>query len=190
MAAPIDLTEDHPLNRKWGVWRDPAAPPKPPRRGKRNPDHPRPPTLVGGFDTIMTMWRQVDPLPEPGAIAVNDNVYIFQGGVAPRWEDSANANGGRWLCSFSAENAPLARDVWRWVYLGLFGETFDPEAKVTGIVLSGRRCYTRISVWVAGGCRDTDITAIGAELRKALPKTISLEFQDHGAAFETPRFKL
>jgi translation initiation factor 4E len=172
----------HPLEREWRVWFTPAV--RKPPRGHKGPSVDEPPSDIGYFRTIEFMWRYMNNLPEPGKLAIGANMYIFESDVKPSWEDPGNIRGGRW--TFSIDRAESADETWKTIYLMLFGETLDPDKQIVGIALARRRLYTRISVWTRDRENDVATLAIGKILKAELARP-SIEYQDHGAEFESYR---
>jgi len=100
------------------------------------------------------------------------NYYLFKRGIEPAWEDPANSNGGRWSIQLPREKNKMNVDKW-WLdtMLTAIGETFEtpyipsssssstsshpsPQSltpkytdEVTGIIVSSRKAFWRISIW-------------------------------------------
>ncbi len=181
----------HPLQRTWAVWADtPAAPAPAPSRGGRGARpvkaEPAPPKRLGNFSTIETMWQWMNNIREPSKTPIDANLYIFEDGVSPTWEDPANVNGGRWLVSIRDGTADAA---WQTLYLMLAGETLDADEQVVGIIAAHRRNYIRLSVWTKDKTNDGAVLAVGALAKEALALP-TFEYQDHNAGFESFRHKL
>lgn len=189
------MTGTNPLQRTWAVWADSPTPsvaiaaPAGRHRTARPPPAPKAeavPKRMGSFADIETMWRWMNNIRTPSKTPVDSNLYIFEDGVQPTWEDPANAVGGRWLVSLHGDDAD---DAWMSLYLLLMGETLDPDAQVCGIVAAHRRNYIRLSIWTRDRDNSTANLAIGHRAKKEL-QLPALEYQDHKAGFEKFRHKL
>lgn len=186
-SIPMSIEDllELPLRRDWVVWVDsPACP----LTAAKLPHH------IGSFDTVRTMWEWKLTLPEnPTSFIPNSNVYIFQDGISPVWEDPANVGGGRWMFSILREHDKFAPIAWQNVFLSVVGETLITESEseesiITGIILARRSNYTRISIWTRAPHTEKTLQ-LGQMLKSALP-TFCIEFQVHGAAFGSYLYQL
>jgi translation initiation factor 4E len=187
-----------PLQRTWAVWADtPASEPTPttaaPVGRRHRSERPAPPKVeaaapkrMGSFADIETMWRWMNNVRIPSKTPVDSNIYIFEDGIQPTWEDPANAMGGRWLVSLRGDDAD---DAWMTLYLMLVGETLDPDTQICGIIAAHRRNYIRLSIWTRDRNHSEANLAIGRRAKQEL-QLPALEYQDHKAGFEKFRHKL
>ena len=144
------------------------------------------------FGSIELMWKCMNNLPKPDDIVDDGNIYIFQDGINPTWEDIANRNGGRWMFSIPVGDSSVAI-VWQNLYLNLFGEILENKNmnfEISGIILARRRNYTRFSIWTKNKFNSEAILFIGKIIKAELPKNIVLEYQDHNSSFEVYRHVL
>ena len=180
------MEEEYLLEREWRIWFVPPV--RKPPRGHRGPrPEADPPRDVDTFQTVEFMWRYMNNLPEPSQLAIGANLYIFEADIEPSWEDPANTNGGRW--TFSIDRAESSDESWQTLFLMLFGETLDPDKQVVGIALARRRMYTRLSIWTRDRDNDLATLALGNALKTKLGLP-HIDYQDHGAEFESYRHTL
>jgi len=188
--------EEYPLERAWAVWYNGRAKRPPPRPGRPPPrgDEFTTPTRVGSFDTVSSLWRYMNNIAPPSELKQDVNLFIFQGATEPQWEHPDNKSGGRWTFSVDNSNAAAADTAWTVVYLALVGETLDPGFEIVGVTASRRRHYIRISVWTKDRKNDSAVLEIGHTLKRILAVPLGpglkIEYQDHGAAFESYRHTL
>ncbi|THH06809.1 hypothetical protein EW145_g3831 [Phellinidium pouzarii] len=158
-SDPTNFNVKHPLFSPWTLWFD-----SPSTKGRNMPQTP------------MTAAPQT-PIPQtPGAAAAMgwmedikrvisfDSVEEFWGlynnieGIIPAWEDDANKNGGKWSIQLPKDKNRLNVDtMWLYTMLAAIGETFDPslisseesspQSLVTGVIVSTRPQFYRISIW-------------------------------------------
>lgn len=180
---------EYPLERRWDIWFNYAPAPSKPQRGKKA--EPLPPKMIGSIGCAVTMWAWMSNIPPLKTLTVADSgLHIFECGIEPFWEDSANANGGRWMYSIPTTDDALADTAWQNLYLGLFGGLLDPDHEVTGIIIARRRAYTRFSVWTRNRHHDDAILMLGKNIKANLPADVVLEYQDHGAPFGLYRHEM
>jgi translation initiation factor 4E len=173
----------HKLNRCWTIWAN-----GPSKQRKIS----TPLRVLIKFNAIESMWKCLNNLPKPDEIVDDGNIYIFQDGITPTWEDPANKDGGRWMFSIPVGDLSVA-NIWQNLYLNLFGELLEPSNKtfeISGIILARRRNYTRFSIWTKNKFNSEAILHIGNIIKAELPKNIALEYQDHNSSFEVYRHKL
>jgi translation initiation factor 4E len=191
LTAAVDQATPYPLERAWDVWAS-FGQKFPNRTGRRRGALPSraPIELVnlGGFATVQDFWCWHNNLPAPSTLPIDGNLFLFQRGIDPAWEDPANVNGGRWVASA----AVVPDEAWLGLCMALVGEHLDPGAEVTGLVLSRRRDYGRVSVWTREKTKEAEVMLVGRRLRELLgAKSAELEYQDHGVGYGAAcRYKL
>jgi translation initiation factor 4E len=182
-----DFSVPYPLARRWAVWAAGGAKPAKGGRGKKAVDSAAP-AVQGGFDTIQSMWQWLNTLPTPSRMGYETTLHVFQEGVSPSWEDPRNASGGRWTWNTTQ---PAAADVmWLRLCLMTCGETLEPDYgafEITGLVITKKRAYIRISVWTADRLQADRLLRIGGTLKSDLALPL-VEYQDHGAQFNVFRY--
>jgi hypothetical protein len=114
------------------------------------------------------------------ALEVGSDLAIFREGVSATWEDAANAGSGRWATQLPTVDA--AADLWARAVFAVVGGELERRGAVTGIVLSARRNFARIALWVRKDVDDDE--RVGRELADLL--STRLEYARHTARCERP----
>lgn len=179
-AAPT-----HPLNRSWTLWYD-----SPSTYNKDDWELSLVPimtvTTVEDFFAMMTLMKS------PHALRASCQYHFFQTGVKPMWEDPANRQGGKlWVNLDPAEKLRIKRGdsskdsagseeteldrVWSNALMALVGEQLEPSATqedsaITGVVLSKRKQYNRVALWL----KDASNTGAIEAVKKAAPQELGL----------------
>ena len=156
-------------------------------RGKKPEKvEPSEPEHIGDFGCVVRMWNFLNNLPTPCTMDIDSTLYIFEKGTAPLWEDPNNVNGGRWMFTIQV-NMEKIDDLWQHLVLMFSGGSLDSEGEITGILVSVRRNYIRISIWTKNRDNTTYLMALGTRIKAMIPDDIRLEYQDHGAPFNEYR---
>ncbi|KAJ3813728.1 eukaryotic translation initiation factor 4E class I [Lentinula lateritia] len=126
---------------------------------------------VISFDSVEEFWGLYNNIVPPSALPQKANYYLFKEGIIPAWEDEANKNGGKWSIQLPKDkNKPHVDKMWLYTMLAAIGETFDPSlttldptgsppnSLITGVIVSTRAQFYRISIWtrLAPGMSDDD----------------------------------
>ncbi|KLO20219.1 eukaryotic translation initiation factor 4E class I [Schizopora paradoxa] len=183
-SNPKDFNVKHPLYSAWTLWFD--SPSTKGRNLPQTPMTAVPPTPVPQtpgaaaaaqgwmedikqvitFDSVEEFWGLYNNIVPPSQLPQRANYYLFKEGIIPAWEDEANKNGGKWSIQLPREKNRGNVDKW-WLntMLDAIGEQFDPHFEepaphslVTGVIVSTRPQFYRISVWtrLAPGSDDTE----------------------------------
>jgi len=176
IAEPSNFTVKHPLQNGWTIWYD--------NPGKRTNqaswgDHLR---TITTFDTVEDFWRVFNNLKPASTLPQGSNYHIFKEHIEPKWEDTANARGGKWTVSIPPKSRASNLDqMWLWAVLACIGETILSPDDVCGIVVSVRKAGDRVQIWTKdanneGACRD-----IGRSLKETLelPDNVIIGYQSH-----------
>jgi len=145
----------------------------------------------------------------PSQLPQKANYYLFKEGIIPAWEDEANKSGGKWSIQLPKDkNRSNVDKMWLYTMLAAIGETFDPyltnpevppgtQSLVTGVIVSTRPQFYRLSIWtrLAPSGVDDDklrerIEAVGKHFKTAVlgysdsqklagPLATEVEFQSH-----------
>jgi len=174
---PKNFNVKHPLYSPWTLWFDSPATkgrnlPQTPMTAI--PPTPHPPTPGGAaaqgwmedikrvinIDSVEEFWGLYNNILPPSALPQKANYYLFKDGIIPAWEDEANKYGGKWSIQLPKEKNRRSVDtLWLHTMLAAIGETFDPyltdpdlsephpESFVTGVIVSSRPQFYRISIW-------------------------------------------
>lgn len=96
------------------------------------------------FGTVEQFWATYSHMTRPNAIEGSVDVMLFRDGIEPKWEDSANRQGGKWTLKL---RKGLASYLWEELVLALVGEQFDSASDICGAVMSVRFHDDTISLW-------------------------------------------
>jgi len=116
---------------------------------------------VISFDSVEEFWGLYNNIMPPSHLPSKANYYLFKEGIIPAWEDDANKNGGKWSIQLPKDkNRGNVDKMWLYTMLAAIGETFDPalteagaetqedaHSLVTGVIVSSRPQFFRISIW-------------------------------------------
>ena len=85
-------------------------------------------------------------------LSTGSNYHIFKKGIAPKWEDPANAHGGRWIYTNpNKQKQAKLNELWLHAVLAIIGEVLEvddgPDGEVCGISLNIRKKEDRLCVW-------------------------------------------
>jgi len=173
---PTNFNVKHPLYSPWTLWFDSpstkgrnlpqtpmtAAPVTP---GPQTPGAPVAATgwmedirKVISFDSVEEFWGMYNNIVPPSQLPQKANYYLFKEGIIPAWEDDANKNGGKWSIQLPKDkNRNNVDKMWLYTMLAAIGETFESSlaasegqqaaALVTGVIVSTRPSFYRISIW-------------------------------------------
>lgn len=64
---------------------------------------------------LREFWGLYNHIVPPSFISANSNFYLFKEGIRPAWEDTANAQGGKWAVQLPREKSREHVDRW-WLY--------------------------------------------------------------------------
>lgn len=172
---PKNFNVKHPLYSPWTLWFDSPATkgrnlPQTPMSSF--PQTPLPQTPGGlaaqgwmedikrviSFDSVEEFWGLYNNIVPPSQLPQKANYYLFKEGIIPAWEDEANKNGGKWSIQLPKDkNRGNIDKMWLYTMLAAIGETCDPlldgdsdqppQSLVTGVIVSTRPQFYRLSIW-------------------------------------------
>ncbi|EJD43457.1 translation initiation factor eIF4e [Auricularia subglabra TFB-10046 SS5] len=187
-----EKSKEHPLQNQWILYYDTKAKFSQPSAPGQEPPTPFIPqstesgvyeaglSVIGEFATVEAFCRYFNWLKPPSKLERNSNYHLFKKGIKPMWEDTANANGGRWVLTMR-NNPQLLDRCWNWLVFALIGEDLDDGDEICGAVVSLRSKQDRIQLWIRGKEDVEKINSIGKKLVKLLEVSeadgIGLEFQ-------------
>jgi len=158
-----NLEIKHPLQHRWTMWYDNA--------GKRTSqsswgDHLR---KIVTFDTVEDFWGLYNNIVPASKLAAGANYHLFKEGIEPKWEDSENEKGGKWVITIPPKNRNQTLDkLWLWTLLACIGESFEDESEVCGVVCSVRRAADKIALWSKTSTNDVAAKRLGRQLKTSL----------------------
>lgn len=124
------------------------------------------------IDTIPELLYVVDNIEAANLWPLNSNVHFFRQGIQPLWEDIQNAKGGKWVIELPKNSKNLS-ELWNKTLLytasemiDLNKEIIDSDKIICGCVLSPRRNFDRIALWLK--TTDENALIVGKEWKKIL----------------------
>jgi len=176
IAEPSNFAVKHPLQNGWSIWYD--------NPGKRTSlaswgDHLK---KVTTFYTVEDFWRVFNHLKPASTLQQGSNYHIFKEHIEPKWEDSANAKGGKWTVNVPGKNRASALDqMWLFTVLACIGETILAPDDVCGMVVSVRKAGDRVQIWTKDASNEQACRDIGRSLKETLelPDNVVLGYQSH-----------
>ncbi|KAH9944084.1 eukaryotic translation initiation factor 4E class I [Epithele typhae] len=174
-SDPTNFNVKHPLYSPWTLWFDSPATkgrnlPQTPMTSFPQTPIPATPGAAAAqgwmedikrvitFDSVEEFWGLYHNIVQPSLLPQKANYYLFKEGIIPAWEDDANKLGGKWSIQLPRDKNRAAVDkMWLYTMLAAIGETFDPllaseegespTSLITGVILSTRPQFFRISIW-------------------------------------------
>lgn len=196
--SPAAKPACHPLQHEWTLFfdcRTAGAPSTPTFAPNCRPlSLPHTPTqaastweanlrTIGTYPSVETFLSCFAQLRRPSQLERHSTYHCFKDGIKPMWEDTRNAQGGKWTLTFRHRHPALVDRSWLWLVLGLIGEDMDEADETCGAVCSARPRGDRISLWVRDRSDVEKVNRIGRKMISLLgvenEPGISLEFSAH-----------
>ncbi|KAI7905170.1 translation initiation factor eIF 4e-like domain-containing protein [Cokeromyces recurvatus] len=179
LASTMDYSVKHPLQNTWTFWFD--------NPGKKANVQSWADNLkeIVSFDTVEDFWSTMNNVAKVNHLALNSNYHLFKQGVRPEWEDEANAEGGKFSIQFPKNKAGDAiNEYWTYLLLAVIGEQLATEEEICGAVISVRKTFYRIALWIKTSNDSEKIEKISEQLRETLnlSEDIPIEFHIHNDA--------
>ncbi|EJD03866.1 translation initiation factor eIF4e [Fomitiporia mediterranea MF3/22] len=174
-SDPTNFNVKHPLFSPWTLWFDSPSTkgrnlPQTPMTAAPQTPLPQTPGAAAAmgwmedikrvinFDSVEEFWGLYNNIVPPSQLPQKANYYLFKEGIIPAWEDEANKDGGKWSIQLPKDkNRGNVDKMWLYTMLAAIGETFDssgastdelaPQSLVTGVIVSTRPQFYRISIW-------------------------------------------
>jgi len=145
---------------------------------------------VIAFDSVEEFWGLYNNIVPPSQLPQKANYYLFKDEIIPAWEDDANKYGGKWSIQLPRDkNRGNVDRMWLYTMLAAIGETFDPllslphpahgpapQSLITGVIVSTRNQFYRLSIWTRLAPPSSNPTAEDEDLRKRI-ETIGKHFK-------------
>ncbi|ORZ12730.1 translation initiation factor eIF 4e-like domain-containing protein [Absidia repens] len=175
----INYTVKHPLQNTWTLWFD--------NPGKKANSQSWSQNLkeVVSMDAVEDFWGVYNNIVKVDRLDTSSNYHLFKKGIRPEWEDAANANGGKFSIQFPRnKTADTINNYWLHTILAMIGEQFTHEDQICGGVVSVRKMFFRIALWIKSADNEEIIQSIGRQLKQFLemPANLRMEFTPHGEA--------
>ncbi|KAG0146683.1 hypothetical protein CROQUDRAFT_43959 [Cronartium quercuum f. sp. fusiforme G11] len=155
-SSQTDFNVKHPLYSTWTLWFDNAS------KNDKAKNWDELIQRVMEVESVEEFWGLYHNIVPPSLIHIGSNYYLFKEGIKPAWEDVSNQKGGKWSIQLARDKNRETIDKW-WLYtmLAAIGETFETPYtangtlpaemaftdEVTGVIVSSRRAFYRISIW-------------------------------------------
>jgi len=179
-ASNEDFSIKHPLQHAWVLWYD--------NPGKKTTqeswgDHLK---KIYTFSTVEDFWSLWNNIKTVSDLPIGCQYHIFKEGVEPKWEDSANERGGKWVATVKNSqnnNNSKLNHMWLGLVLAAIGCSFEDDEDVCGVVVSVRKAHDKIAIWTKTADNAEVCKRIGQQFRESLgAPNISVGYQSHGDA--------
>ncbi|KAG0179331.1 eukaryotic translation initiation factor 4E [Apophysomyces sp. BC1034] len=173
----LNYNVKHPLHNQWTLWFDNPGKKANAQSWSQNLKE------IVTIDTVEDFWGVYNNVAKVNLLDTNSNYHFFKKGVRPEWEDEANANGGKFGIQFPRNRTGEGiNDYWLHLILSMIGEQFMFEHEICGAVVSVRKVFFRIALWVRTADNEDTIKSIGTQVKEYLnvPNNIPIEFTPHG----------
>lgn len=195
-SSQTDFNVKHPLYSNWTLWFDNAS------KNDKAQNWEELIQRVMEIESVEEFWGLYHNIVPPSLLQLGSNYYMFKGGIRPAWEDPANQKGGRWSIQLPREKSKDMIDKW-WLYtmLAAIGETFETPYtsngkqsnqmtftdEVTGVIISSRKTFFRISIWTRSSDSKPVALNVGKHLKYGVlgmsesknKNGLECEFQSH-----------
>ncbi|KAI7861477.1 translation initiation factor eIF 4e-like domain-containing protein [Spinellus fusiger] len=146
----------HPLQNTWTLWFD-----NPGKKANVNSWSQNLKEIVS-IATVEDFWGVYNNISKINHLEQNSNYHFFKQGVRPEWEDAMNAQGGKFSVQFLRNRTgEYINDYWLHLLLAMIGEQFIMEDEICGAVVSSRKMFFRVALWVKNSERTDVLEAIG-----------------------------
>jgi translation initiation factor 4E len=174
MTVAKDFAIKHPLQNSWTLWFDNPGHKTNSKNWSQNLKQ------VFTFASVEDFWGLFNNIVPASQLPLGSNYHLFKTGIEPKWEDVANANGGKWTVQFPAKQRANLDQMWLFAILAIIGEDFMDSDKINGLVMSVRKQQDKLSLWTADSDDEGAMRRIGASFKEHLNlENIALGFQDH-----------
>eukprot|EP01125_Pyxidicula_operculata_P021010 TRINITY_DN792_c0_g1_i1.p1 TRINITY_DN792_c0_g1~~TRINITY_DN792_c0_g1_i1.p1 ORF type:complete len:209 (-),score=22.64 TRINITY_DN792_c0_g1_i1:348-974(-) len=171
-ASLDDFSVKHPLQHAWCWWYDNNSKKKPSATNwgdnLKN---------IYSFNTVEDFWCLWNNIKSAEELAHGSNYHLFKEGIEPKWEDPANAKGGKWTVTF--KKSDTLNDYWLYTVLACIGCVFDDDDHICGAVVSLRKGGHKINLWTKDA-NDAEICKrIGSTFKGQLNTNLKITYQAH-----------
>jgi len=165
----------HPLKTPWTLWYDDSL------GGGKRPQGTWGEQIkeVLTVSTVEDFWRLYNNVAPPSQLPPGCSYNLFRRGVEPKWEDPANAKGGKWTILLQKKPG-LIDKYWLWLILGCIGETIDEEDQICGAVVNIRK-QDKLCLWTRDAENSKATLKIGSNIKKILelPENFPCGYSGH-----------
>ncbi|KAI9473492.1 MAG: eukaryotic translation initiation factor 4E-1 [Benjaminiella poitrasii] len=167
----------HPLQNSWTLWFDNPGKKANAASWSQNLKE------IVDVSTVEDFWGVHNNIVKVNHLEISSNYHVFKKGVRPEWEDPVNANGGKFSIQFPRNRTGEAiNDYWLNLILAMLGEQFKYEDEICGAVVSVRKMFYRVALWIKSSERNETTETIGRQLKEFLNlnSNLAVEFTPHG----------
>ncbi|KAI8093337.1 translation initiation factor eIF 4e-like domain-containing protein, partial [Halteromyces radiatus] len=175
----INYNVKHPLQNTWTLWFDNPGKKANTQSWSQNLKE------IVSMDAVEDFWGVYNNIVKVDRLDLSSNYHLFKKGVRPEWEDPANAKGGKFSIQFPRNRTGEAiNNYWLHTILAMIGEQFAYEDEICGAVVSVRKVFFRIALWIKSSENEQIVQTIGQQLKEFLevPPNLQVEFAPHGDA--------
>lgn len=153
---PKNYNVKHPLQNAWTLWFDNPKKKANAQSWSQNLKE------VVNVDTVEDFWGVHNNIVKVNLLDISSNYHVFKKGIRPEWEDPANSDGGKFSVQFPrGRYGDQINDYWLNLILAMLGEQFTYEDEICGAVVSVRKVFYRISLWIKSSERNERVETIG-----------------------------
>jgi translation initiation factor 4E len=138
------------------------------------------------FDTVEDFWGVYNNIAKATELVSGSNYHLFKLGVRPMWEDKMNEKGGKWVLQFP-RNAKKPEDVneaWLYTMLACIGAAYEQDEEICGCVMSVRKGFYRIALWIRNGAVDEVVQSCGKQFKASIGFAGNYEWSVHSDAIK------
>ncbi|CDS06777.1 hypothetical protein LRAMOSA09302 [Lichtheimia ramosa] len=185
----INYNVKHPLHNSWTLWFDN------PHKKANTASWSQNLKEIVTVETVEDFWGVYNNIAKVNHLESNSNYHFFKKGIRPEWEDPANAEGGKFSIQFPRNRTgEMINKYWLDMLLAMIGEQFAHEHEICGAVISVRKVFFRLALWIRSSDRNETTETLGRQIKEFLdiPPNLNLEFTPHGesAAKSAQKFTL
>ncbi|KAI9275851.1 translation initiation factor eIF 4e-like domain-containing protein [Phascolomyces articulosus] len=173
----INYNVKHPLHNAWTLWFDNPGKKANAQSWSQNLKE------IVTVETVEDFWGVYNNIAKVNHLESNSNYHFFKKGIRPEWEDPANSNGGKFSIQFPRNRTGEGiNDYWLYLLLAMIGEQFTHENEVCGAVISVRKVFFRVALWIRSSERNEITEKLGTQIKEFLnvPPNMPVEFTPHG----------
>jgi len=137
---------------------------------------------IQNIQTFENFWRLFNNAPILSDLPIGSNYHFFKKGIEPKWEDSENIGGGKWvLCVPRTGNLEFEK-IWEISLLAMISNRFTSlgNQAINGLVASVRKHEVRFSIWT----KQAHDKNLQIEIGKFWKKIIEEEVENTKSSFE------
>jgi len=176
-AIPNQYVQKHPLQHTWALWYDT------PRRRLTKASWSDNLNKIYSFSTVEDFWCLWNNIKGAHELSPGSNYHLFKDGIEPKWEDPANARGGKWIVQVKVtQRSTLLNQLWLWLVLACIGYSFEDDDEICGVVVCVRKAADKICLCTRNAHDVEACQRIGKQFKEILGTQYRLVYQLHNDA--------